>query len=318
MKFWEGKNVLITGHMGFKGSWLKTWLEKLGAKVKGMDIKESQHACNVVRPFEFSLDEKADVVFHLAAQAIVKTGYDNPKLTYETNVMGTLNVLEACRLAGVPSTVVVTSDKVYHPKDSPCIETDKIGGSCPYSSSKSVVTNIVSAYNVCYHIPVAEARAGNVIGGGDFGAYRLIPDIIRAVESNKPIIIRNKDAIRPYQHVLDCLSGYLLLAEKLYKDRSYSGAWNIGPVINYNTTVSSLVSYMTTQFKLDVIYEKADFKETQILKLDSTKAVEKLGFKPKWDIEKSLKKTVEWYKAYLDKKDMTKFTLKQIKEWEND
>lgn len=347
--FYKGKKVFITGHTGFKGSWLALWLNKLGAEVTGFALEPPTNPamydiCRInriissitgdVRDRKALCDtlEKAlpEIVFHLAAQPIVRMSYEMPVETYEVNVMGTVNLLEAVRRCPtVKAVVVVTSDKCYENRESfwGYRETDRLGGYDPYSSSKACQELVAAAYrnsffNTAEHdkhgVAVATARAGNVIGGGDFARDRLVPDIIRSIMYNKRFAMRNPGAIRPWQHVLEPLYGYLTLAEKLYADgAAYSGAWNFGPDCENIKPVEWIANKLLSFFGMSgyCLDNKENYHETRCLKLDSSKARQLLNFNPRLGIEKALEMTALWVKAYLNKEDMLEFTLKQIDEY---
>ncbi|GAV22603.1 CDP-glucose 4,6-dehydratase [Carboxydothermus pertinax] len=348
--FWRGKKVFITGHTGFKGSWLTIWLLKLGAEVTGYALKPPTdpamfEICNLgtrcnsilgdIRDYRF-LNEtikeiEPEIIFHLAAQPIVREAYYNPLETYEVNVMGTANLLEAVRNnPSIKVLVNVTTDKVYENKEWPWgyRETDTICGVDPYSNSKSCSELVTFAYRKTYfEYPkikkyIATARAGNVIGGGDFAKDRIVPDCIKALFTNKKVIIRNPNAIRPWQHVLDPLYGYLLLAEKLYKEGDkFSGAWNFGPEEKDAKTVEFLTKTICKKLGKENFYEydnKKNPPESILLKLDISKAKHYLKWQPVWDFNVALEKTLEWYIAFYKKEEMYSFTLKQINEFEKD
>jgi len=342
MSFWKDKKVFITGHTGFKGSWLCLWLNMLGANVTGYALQPPTDPslfklCKIeevvnsiiadIRDLESLkkavINAEPEIVIHMAAQPIVRESYKVPVETFETNVMGTVNLLEAVReCPSVKSVVVVTTDKVYKNPDinsKAFKEEDALGGYDPYSSSKAGAELVANAYYCSYFkgkVSLATARAGNVIGGGDFADDRLVPDFVRAIINNKPIEVRNPKAVRPWQHVLDSLNGYMLLAQK-----GCEGAWNFGPDKKDVKTVEWLTK------KLCDIWEKgASFQldqnkhphEAHYLELDSKKARKELGWKPKWDLEQALDKIVKWTKAYMAKEDMRKICIQQIEEYLND
>ena len=351
---YKNKKVLITGQTGFKGGWLSLWLSMLGAEVVGYSLEPpsnpnffevigfpgglNEDISGDVRDFEmlhkvFS-ECKPEVVFHLAAQSLVRPSYEKPTFTYETNVMGTVNVLEAARQAeSVRGIVVVTSDKCYENKEWVWgyRENDPMGGHDPYSSSKGCAELVVSSYLNSFFSPekygkdhrvgLASVRAGNVIGGGDWGEDRLIPDCILALSKGEEIIIRYPEAIRPWQHVLEPLYGYLLLGAKLSADGSrYSGGWNFGPAGGEMWTVEDVVKKVCKLWG-DGIYSIDDREhphEAHWLKLDCSKAMIDLRWEPQYNNKQALEKTVEWYKRfYEDSKgaDMRKFTEKQIESY---
>lgn len=328
--FWNGKKVFLTGHTGFKGAWLSIWLNELGADILGYALEPNTtpslyRLANVetkiksvigdIRNFEFLKETMVsfapDIVIHLAAQPLVRESYENPTDTYSINVMGTVNVLESVRhCKSVKAVVNVTTDKVYENKELTrgYHENDVLGGFDPYSNSKACSELVTSSYIRSFFntdkyaehgVAIATARAGNVIGGGDWAKDRLIPDTIRSIENNEPIIIRNPNAIRPWQHVLEPLSGYLMLAEKLYSSGcNYNGAWNFGPNIQDARSVQWVVNEIKEYFrnyKNEIIYEKSNLHETNQLKLDCSYAIDKLGWKPVWDIEETIMHTTEWY-----------------------
>lgn len=351
--FWANKRVFITGHTGFKGTWLTLWLMSLGAKVTGYSLKPLIKSLYVSCDLDSSMDsiignvrdqahlQKAimkanpDVIFHMAAQPIVLESYKKPVETYDTNVMGTVNLLESVRQAveqnkGIKAVVNITTDKCYENREWlwGYRENDRLGGYDPYSNSKACSELVTASYRQSffnpnnYHIhgvALATARAGNVIGGGDWAQYRLIPDCIRALIKNQPIKIRNKNAIRPWQHVLEPLSGYILLAEKLYVEGpQYSGSWNFGPDFNDTKSVELMVQQMCAQWGDDAKYviEEGDHPhEASFLRLDCSKAKDVLGWKPKWHTEDAILKVVEWSKAYIDGQNVKSICLKQIESY---
>ena len=354
VKFWNNKKVLITGHTGFKGSWLSLWLGHLGAEVVGVSLEPKGIPClfkqaNVkdgiksyiidIRDLasikDVFLKEKPDLVFHLAAQSLVRYSYRHPIETYETNVMGTLNVLEAIRWIkeSTMAAVMVTTDKCYENREWEWgyRENESMGGHDPYSSSKGAAELLISSYRNTYFkaskkdshqgISIASARAGNVIGGGDWAVDRLVPDIIRAFKKRNTVSIRNPKSIRPWQHVLDCLSGYLRLGELLYKDgANYSEAWNFGPNETDAKPVQWIVERMAQFWGEESTWEiDADLNphEANYLKLDCSKAHSKLDWYPKWDILTTLEETVSWHKSELRKSDLRPTCMEQIIKYEN-
>lgn len=345
--FWRGKRVFVTGHTGFKGSWLCLWLQSMGAEVTGYalppptdpslyeaagvaegmhshlgDIREGDELTRVL------VDSRPDVVFHLAAQPLVRHSYTHPVETYATNVMGTVHLLEAVRQAqSVRSVIIVTSDKCYENHEWPWgyRETDPMGGYDPYSNSKGCAELVVSAYRSSYFNPdhyqehrvaLASARAGNVIGGGDWAADRLVPDIIRALSAGQPVRIRNPHAIRPWQHVLEPLSGYLLLAQRLYEQGARFGqGWNFGPADDDAQPVSWIVDRVADLWGEGARWELEGGEhahEANYLRLDCSKARAELQWQPKWRLGQALEKTVEWYRANGLGADMRQVTLGQI------
>lgn len=346
-EFWRNKKVLITGHTGFKGGWLTVWLNMLGAKITGLSLspvsEPSFFNCASVNNGidshigdirDYSLvknlvtDTRPDIVFHLAAQSLVRHSYTHPIETFSTNVLGTVHMLEATHQAGdVRVFVNVTSDKCYlnegHVK-SYC-ENDSLGGNDPYSASKACAELVTHAMRASYFTngdcKLASVRAGNVIGGGDWAKDRLIPDVVMAFLDDRKAVIRNPDAIRPWQFVLDPLFGYMLLAERLYEsDENYSEGWNFGPGPDNERPVSELIDQFTRlwgntpgcQFNNSTV---TTLKEAQCLKLDSSKARKRLGWEPRWNLPYILEQTVDWYKAYSSGADMRKFTCDQIESY---
>lgn len=346
----KGKTVLVTGHTGFKGSWLAVWLTMLGAKVVGYSLDPASErgnycACRLkdrlyadVRGDVRDLDllngtvkkYQPDMVFHLAAQALVRTSYEQPRLTFETNIMGSLNVMEAVRANDCLRTaVMITSDKCYQNVEQiwGYNETDRMGGDDPYSASKGCAELMLHAYMRSFFAPekyqkhgkaVATVRAGNVIGGGDWSANRLIPDCIRYIEAGKPIEIRNPEATRPWEHVLEPLSGYLKVAQKLTEDPvTFSTNFNFGPKISANKTVLEVVEKLVRCYGKGEIKVKTDpnaVHENTLLSLDVTKAFRMLNWEAKWGLDDALKKTVDWYRKALESDDMYDFCVAQIQE----
>lgn len=348
---YQGKRVLVTGHTGFKGSWLTLWLLKLGANVVGYSLnpptnpnlfdtlklgEKITHIIGDVRDCEglrgIFREYEPDIVFHLAAQPIVRRSYQEPRLTYETNVMGTVNILEALRTTlNAGNILIITSDKCYENREwvHRYRESDPMGGYDPYSSSKGCAELITAAYRNSYYNPVdfgkthrvvlVTARAGNVIGGGDWAQDRIIPDCIRSLTNNEKIFIRNPDAIRPWQYVLDLLSGYLLLGATLEKGGiSFSGGWNFGPNGGEAVTVKDIVNRVIEiwgggEYVLNT--EKQPY-EANIFALDTNKALLYLGWRPIYRSYDAVEVTVEWYKEYYaGRKDMHEYTTNQIIEY---
>lgn len=346
--FWKGKKVFLTGHTGFKGSWLSLWLASMGARVTGYalapnttpnlfevlkinSLVDKSHIADIrdLAALQKAMSEaKPDAVIHMAAQPLVRYSYANPVETYATNVMGTVHVLESTRLIdAVRATVVVTTDKCYENKEWVWgyRENESMGGYDPYSNSKGCAELVTSAYRQSYFSSsnsankVASARAGNVIGGGDWSEDRLIPDAIKAFEANKPLMIRNPLATRPWQHVLEPLSGYLILAQTLYEqDSSFASGWNFGPRDEDNRSVQEVIDLLISGWGETARWEKEELEqphEANLLKLDCSKARAQLGWFPKWNLDVALQKIVEWQKAYQAKEDMQKISIAQINDY---
>ncbi|MDC8803470.1 CDP-glucose 4,6-dehydratase [Halomonas pacifica] len=329
MNFWHGKRVLLTGHTGFKGSWLGLWLSRLGAEVTGislspvtqpnlftllssdafldsriLDVRDASSVAKIVKSCS------PEIVFHLAAQPLVRDSYQDPINTYSTNVQGTVNVLDACReVESCRVIVVVTTDKVYHnPGDSfPFRETDALGGHDPYSASKAACEIVVSSYREAFlknrGIAVASARAGNVIGGGDWSRDRLIPDAVRAWEGSGSLHVRNPQSIRPWQHVLDPLWGYLELARSLWDCPQLPDSYNFGPNPHEAATVREVIEQACLAFPSGTtVWGEVDQgpHEASWLALDNTRARTRLGVKPRWTLEKCLSQTMSWYRKYYE------------------
>lgn len=350
--FWHGKRVLLTGHTGFKGGWLSLWLQSMKAQVVGYALapptnpslfdvadvgKNMTSIIGDIRDLERLLavctEHKPEIVFHLAAQPLVRRSYIDPVETYSTNMMGTVNVLEAVRnTSGIKAVVNVTSDKCYENREWVWgyREDDAMGGFDPYSSSKGCAELVTASYRNSYFNPekykehgvaVATGRAGNVIGGGDWADDRLIPDIMRAISLGNPVNIRNPHAIRPWQHVLEPLSGYLLLANKLYEDgAAYAEAWNFGPADEDAKPVQWIVEELTRAWGEGASWVPHDGDhphEANYLKLDCSKAKQRLDWHPRWSLAGSLGTITDWHHAYQDDKDMRTFSLRQIQQYVN-
>lgn len=342
--FWNNKKVLMTGHTGFKGSWLSLWLQSMGANVVGYALappsSPSLYEVANVADGMISLESdirnpeqlhgafakhQPEIVIHMAAQSLVRYSYQNPVETYATNVMGTVNVLEAVRQTpSVKAVVVITSDKCYENREWVWgyRENEAMGGYDPYSNSKGCAELVTAAYRQSFFnkaghkVAVASARAGNVIGGGDWAADRLIPDMVRAVSENRPVLIRNPNAIRPWQHVLEPLSGYLLLARKLYEEGTgYAEGWNFGPSDDDARPVQWIVERYTQLWGEGAswLLDQAEHPhEAHYLKLDCSKARMRLDWQPKWSLAHALENITAWHKAHLQEKDMREFSLRQI------
>jgi CDP-glucose 4,6-dehydratase len=335
--FWAGRRVLVTGHTGFKGSWLSLWLTRMGAEVTGLshavptdpslfelarvgelvetvtaDVRDGEAVARAVEA------ARPEVVLHLAAQPLVRASFEDPRSTYEVNVMGTVNVLDAVRRAGgVRAAVNVTSDKCYENREWEWAyrEDEPMGGHDPYSSSKGASELVTSAYRRSFGMRLASARAGNVIGGGDWGADRLIPDLMRGALSGTPVEIRNPGATRPWQHVLNPLSGYLVLAQALWDDPDAATAWNFGPAQEDARPVSWIVERLAELWPGELPWTLAAGEhphEAHYLKVDSSRARTRLGWAPRWDLARALDSIVEWYGALRDGADMRAVTLAQL------
>lgn len=341
--FWQGKIVLITGHTGFKGSWLSLWLQQLGAQVTGLSLAPNTEpnlfdVANVADGMtsiigdirDLALVNKVfqqcqpDIVIHLAAQALVRYSYIDPIATYQTNVMGTLNILEALRSSNsVKAAIMVTTDKCYDNKEhhQAYQETDPLGGHDPYSSSKACAELLIDSYRRSFFTEanstaIASVRAGNVIGGGDWSEDRLVPDIVAASHANQPLNIRYPQAIRPWQHVLEPLHGYLLLAEQLFNHgQNYAQAWNFGPLAEGEQTVSWIADFFAQRWPTFTwsTNDQLQPHEANILKLDCTKAHEYLGWSPSWSLAQSLDQIDKWYKHFDNNDNMKQVCLEQIR-----
>lgn len=348
MSFYKNKRVFITGHTGFKGSWMCKVLEVAGAKITGYSLKaptdpslfeiaeiEKSMEKSIIADIrdldtlkEAMLEAKPEIVIHMAAQTIVRESYKDPVFTYETNVMGTVNILEAVRICPtVKSVVNVTTDKVYRNNEWEWgyREIDALDGFDPYSNSKSCSELVTSSYKKSFFadkdIAISTCRAGNVIGGGDFAKDRIIPDCVRAMKNKTEIIVRNPYSTRPYQHVLEPVCTYLMLAQKQYEDKSFAGEYNVGPddqdCVNTGTLVDLFCKYWGEEAKWKNVCEENAPHEANFLKLDCSKIKSKLNWQPRWHIDDAIKMVVEWSKAYLQEKDISKIMLNQIRIFTN-
>ncbi|SMC30066.1 CDP-glucose 4,6-dehydratase [Polynucleobacter kasalickyi] len=346
--FWKGKKIFLTGHTGFKGGWLSLWLSSMGARVTGYalapntnpsffkvcsieEMLEKSHLADIrdLQQLQAAMQEaQPEIVIHMAAQPLVRYSYNHPVETYATNVMGTVHVLECIRLLNtVKSAVMVTSDKCYENKEWVWgyRENEPMGGHDPYSNSKGCAELVTSAYRSSYFsqdnsVAIASARAGNVIGGGDWSEDRLIPDAIKAFENHQALIIRNPLATRPWQHVLEPLSGYLTLAQALYEEgaKAYASGWNFGPKEEDVRSVQSLVELLIKQWGTDARWElenNAQPYEAQALQLDCSKARQSLGWFPRWSLEQAIEKITDWQKAFQSQKNMQDLSLQQIHQY---
>ena len=350
-EFWNKKKVLVTGHTGFKGSWLSLSLQRLNADVIGFsksiptnpslfelaDIENGMtsivgNVCDYDKIENTIKEYKPEIVIHMAAQAILRESYSNPIETYATNVMGTVNLLESIRKAGNVRVILnVTTDKCYEPNESSKghLETDRLGGYDPYSNSKACSELVTASFRDSFFNPkeyqkhcisLASCRAGNVIGGGDWGKDRLIPDIIKGIINNETIKIRNPNSTRPWQHVLDPLNGYLTLAEKLWLSGSeFSEGWNFGPQEDDEKPVKWIIEKLTEQWSKDIRWDVDNGinpHEENYLRLNCDKANSRLGWMPKLNLEQGLDWTIQWYKQYEQNKDMREITERQIEEFQ--
>jgi CDP-glucose 4,6-dehydratase len=343
--FWSGRSVFLTGHTGFKGGWIVLWLSKMGAKVHGYSLdptttpnfftetklRERLTSSTIADIQDFSSLKSAmsfakpSVIIHMAAQPLVRESYKEPVKTFKTNIIGTVNLLEAARkIDTVEAIVNITTDKCYENKEQlkPYLEDDKLGGYDPYSSSKACAELVSSAYRNSFlkkiGIKIATARAGNVIGGGDWASDRLIPDFLRAIDDDKKLFIRSPNAVRPWQHVLEPISGYLTLAEKLVTNsNNFAEAWNFGPQENDSKSVSWVVDYLSQKIpniKWDTD-KTTQPHETMLLLLDNSKAQSRLNWKPQWSIKTAIDKTIEWHHAWKENQSMTEVSISQIKSY---
>lgn len=345
LSFYKDKKVLITGHTGFKGTWLSRILIEQGADVIGyslepvdnpsffdmsknalqmksiigdvLDIEKLQNVFNMYQP---------EIVFHMAAQPLVRLSYEKPVETYNVNVMGTVHILECVRkCTSVKSFINITTDKVYFNQeiDYGYVETDRLDGYDPYSNSKSCSELVTGSYKNAFFkdrdIAISTVRSGNVIGGGDFAKDRIIPDCYRSASENKPIIVRNPNSTRPYQHVLETLRAYLLIAIEQYEDMSLAGAYNVGPNDQDTLMTGNLVQYFCEAWGDNITWkvqqESNPVHEARLLKLDHTKITNVFGWEPIWDAKEAVYQSIAWYKAYISEADIRDFMRNQIKEY---
>jgi CDP-glucose 4,6-dehydratase len=344
-KFWKDKKVFLTGHTGFKGSWFSVFLNLLGARVAGYSLKPDKklnffdlakldkevHTSIFGDIRDYNKLKKSiaqfspDFIVHMAAQSLVRDSYTNPKYTYEVNTIGTVNVLNILHeLNFIKSALIITTDKVYYNnnKKNYYKENDRLGGLDPYSSSKSCAELVVNSYKQSFlekkNISVATARAGNVIGGGDFSKDRILPDYFRSLSANKKLVLRYPNSIRPWQHIIDPLYGYLLLLMKLHKKKKFiESSWNFGPDKSNNKSVSDVINLFNKEFNnsVRVIKKNTSLKnyyESKILMLNSTKSKDTLNWKPKYNLKESIKLISFWHKQFLAKKDILNVSQQQI------
>lgn len=350
-EYFKGRRVLVTGHTGFKGAWLSMWLMEMGAEIIGLALDPTTNpnifdACILKEKLmdirgditDYDLVEKViaenkpEIIFHLAAQAIVKESYINPKKTFETNAIGTVNILEASRKIGDVKVIInVTTDKCYENKEwnYSYRENDRLGGHDPYSASKACSEIITSAYRKSFFpietfgdehkTLIATARAGNVIGGGDWSDFRLVPDCIRSLVSGETIVIRNPEAIRPWQYVLEPLLGYLMLCKNLLDGRTeFAEAWNFGPGVLSAINVEDMTKLMITTWGKGAYEVKRDTShhEAKNLRLDTSKSETRLGWKQSLDVNEAVTETVRWYKTFYDgKQDMFDYSISCIRKY---
>jgi len=344
--FWRNKRVFLTGHTGFKGGWLALWLTDMGADVHGYaleppaepgfftvtDLQARLASSTIADIRDASVlnhamqEAQPDLVFHLAAQPLVRYSYEDPVETYGVNVMGTVNLLEAVRRSpGIRAVINVTSDKCYTNREWlwPYREEEALGGFDPYSSSKACTELVTAAYRCSFldetNTWLASARAGNVIGGGDWAEDRLVPDFLRAMDAGQPLMIRSPQAIRPWQHVLEPLAGYLMLAEQLYTEgKAFADAWNFGPEAMDARTVKWLVDYLCLQVP-GAVWQNDSLShphEAHTLRLDISKAKARLDWRPQWSLDDAIDMTLAWHQAWRKGKDMVAISLQQIHEYE--
>lgn len=342
--FWAGRRVFITGHTGFKGAWLALWLTELGAEVTGLALAPEEPSlfsqiglASLVTHIEGDIRDAAladrvvaearpEVMFHMAAQPLVRLSYEQPLETFATNVQGTAHVLDACRrVEGLKAIVAVTSDKCYENREWvwPYRETDPLGGHDPYSASKAAAEIVIASYrNSFFNGPtgalLASVRAGNVIGGGDWAKDRLVPDIVRAVAADQPVLIRSPKAVRPWQHVFEALGGYLLIAQRLLNgDRAIATAWNFGPAPTDTRPVSWIVERMIARWQRGTyqLTDNSGKHEANLLKLDCSKAHAELGWRPSFDLATTIDRIIDWHQALEDGKDPLATSRSQLSDY---
>ena len=345
--FWKGRSVFLTGHTGFKGGWLALWLSEMGANVYGYSLDKPTNpnffdVINLRAKIKNSIEgdirnfsklnksiqeAKPSIIFHMAAQPLVRQSYIDPIETFTTNIFGTINVFESVKnVETVEAIINITTDKCYENQEhnKPYRETDMLGGYDPYSSSKACSEIITSAYRNSFLSLIgkklASVRAGNVIGGGDWAKDRLIPDFFRSIDNNKILSVRSPQAVRPWQHVLDPLSGYLMLAEKLVVNGdNFADAWNFGPEQSDAKTVSWVLEKLFAKFS-NLKWEATPTKqphEASLLKLDISKAKSKLGWAPRWSLNTAIDNTIKWHQAFKENENMMEFSIKQIKAYQS-
>ena len=346
--FYKNKKVLVTGHTGFKGSWITEWLLNMGAKVSGIALEPNTEPClfNILKLKDrvehniIDIRNKSqlsdciqrfspEIVFHMAAQPLVRLSYEEPTLTWETNVMGTVNVLESVKECNsVKSCVVITTDKCYENQEWHWgyRENDALGGHDPYSASKGAAEIVVASYRKSFFnnentSRLVSVRAGNVIGGGDWSKDRIVVDFVQSIERGEPVRLRNPKATRPWQHVLEPLSGYLLVGQKIYENEKYAQAWNFGPRDESVVEVEQLANKLVDSWKkgaVELVGNNDQPHEAGLLKLDCSKAKSLLNWEPVWGIDETVEKTVKWYSAFYDKSEMLSVTKKQIEKYQKD
>ena len=345
-KFWKNKKVFITGHTGFKGAWLCILLHFLGAKITGYSLKPQKKSLfnlanikSIILKSHFQdirnfsklksaiLKSNSEIIFHLAAQPLVSESYKNPKNTFDTNIMGTINIIESIKdIKKIKSTIIVTTDKVYDVnKNKVFNETDRLGGSDPYSMSKVccelICESYIKSFNQFNKKIIATVRAGNVIGGGDYSKDRIIPDIYRAYYNNNDVLLRNPSHVRPWQHVLEPLVGYLILAEKIYKKKltNKTQNWNFGPNLRDCKTVRYVAEKFSKNLliKLKVKKDRKKIKETSLLRLNNSKSKKYLNWRPKWSVDKAIIKIIEWNNS-INNKNILEVCKKQVVDYLKD